>query len=135
MSKPPTAEDLQDDLAFFPLMSREARITTLIAILTRRPANDVPHSVTLQDGRTFEGSPLEIVSAMRALCFVESSSLRDYMDWLVGNTWRWQGITLVVTGETDAERAASIVDELLRTGLGQRGKVYSSAAVIRRQRT
>lgn len=134
MSKPPTAEDVQDDLAHFPLMSREERITTLISILTRRPANDVPHIVTLQDGRTFEGSPLEIVTAMRARCFVESSSLRDYIDWLVGNTLRW-GITLVVTGETDAERAASIVDELLRTGLGQRGKVYSSAAVIRRART
>ncbi|HEY6556550.1 MAG TPA: hypothetical protein VI072_04725 [Polyangiaceae bacterium] len=134
MSKPPTAEDVQDDLALFPLMSREARITTLISILTRRPANDVPHFVTLQDGRTFEGSPLEIVTAMRARCFVQNSSLRDYMDWLVDNTSLW-GITLVVTGETDAERAASIVDELLRTGLGQRGKVYSSAAVIRRART
>ena len=135
MSKTPSAEDLQDELAHFPLMSREARITTLIAILTRRPANDVPHTMTLQDGRTFEGSPLEIVGAMRALCFVESSSLCDYIDWLIGNTWRWEGITLAVTGETDAERAASIVDELLRAGLAQRGNVYSNAAVIRRART
>jgi len=113
-------------------MSPEATVTTLVAILTRKPANDVPHTITLKDGRTFEGSPLEIVGAMRSLCFVGSNSLGDYIDWLIGNAWRWEGITLGVTGETDAERAASVVDELLRTGLAQRGPVYSVGRRSRR---
>ena len=106
-------------------MTREETISTLRAVLTRRPANDVPHIITLQDGRTLEGSALDIVGSMRALCFVTSSSLGDYIDWLIGNTWRWEGITLGVTGDTDAERAASLVAELVRTGLAQHGSVYS----------
>jgi hypothetical protein len=111
---------------------RDEQIAILVAVLTRKPANDVPQTITLQDGRTFVGSALEIVGAMRALCFVDSSSLRDYIDWLVGNTWRWEGVTLGVTGDTDAERAASVVDELLQAGLAQRGDVYT---VTKRSRT
>lgn len=100
---------------------RDEKIAILVAVLGRKPANDVPQTITLPDGRTFQGSALEIVGAMRALCFAPSSSVRDYMDWLVGNTRRWQGLTLGVTGDTDAERAASLVDELLRAGLARRG--------------
>jgi len=44
----------------------------------------------------------------------------QYIAWVVENAGRHEGVALTVTGETDADRAASLVDEMIRTGLARR---------------
>jgi hypothetical protein len=76
--------------------------------------------ITTKDGRSFTGTPLQIVKSMKGLAFGAPSSVADYIQWIVENTQRYEGVGLNVTGETDEELATSLVDEMVRVGLATR---------------
>lgn len=74
--------------------------------------------IEMRDGRVFEGMPAEIVAAMQRLAFGYDGRTRaGYIEWVVGNARRYDAVELQVTGDTDDERAASLVDEMVRVGL------------------
>ena len=74
--------------------------------------------ILMRDGRVFEGTALQIVKAMQDIAFgVEDFTVPKYVAWVVDNARRFEDVELVVKGETDDELAASLVGEMLRTGL------------------
>ncbi|WP_323383250.1 hypothetical protein [Myxococcus dinghuensis] len=76
----------------------------------------------MRDERVFQGTPVQIVRAMQDIAFgVERLSLSEYIDWVVANALRIESIALRVQGTTDEEKAASLVDEMLREGMATRG--------------
>lgn len=76
--------------------------------------------ITLKDGRTYTGTPLQILRHMKQLAFNGGQTIDEYIDYVVENTLRYEGIDLKVTGSTEEERAASLIDEMLRVGLAKR---------------
>jgi hypothetical protein len=75
-------------------------------------------TILMRDGRAFVGTPTEVVQAMHALAMpAQHLSLSEYIDWVVGNTLKFEGLVLVVRGEAVDERASSLVDEMIRAGL------------------
>jgi len=77
-------------------------------------------NITLKDGRTLIGTPLQIVKQMRSLAFTDpEQTLGQYIDWVAENALRFDDIALNVTGETDEQRADSLVQEMLRAGLAR----------------
>lgn len=78
--------------------------------------------ITIRNERVFQGTPVQIVRAMQDIAFgVERLSLPEYIDWVVANAQRVESIALRVQGTTDEEKAASLVDEMLREGMATRG--------------
>lgn len=74
----------------------------------------------LKDGRVVQGTARQIVSTMRSVAqFSTARTLGEYIDWVTSNTGAFEGISLDVKGETEDERIASFVEELLRTGLAE----------------
>jgi hypothetical protein len=74
--------------------------------------------IRMRDDRMFQGTPRQIVRAMQDIAFgVEDFTMRAYIEWVAENARKFEGVELAVTGETDDELAASLVDELLRAGL------------------
>ena len=74
--------------------------------------------ILLSDGRVFSGTPLQIVRAMQDVAFgAEHFSTAEYIDWVATNAERAEGVALQIEGETDEERAASLLAEMLRVGL------------------
>jgi len=72
----------------------------------------------IRDGRVLEGTPRQIVEAMRYIAFgQEQRSLSEYIDWLVDQVQRIESIDLKVEGDTDDEKAASLVQAMLNSGL------------------
>lgn len=77
--------------------------------------------ILMRDGRVFQGTPLQIVQAMQAIAFgVEQLSLDRYIDWVVDNAQRFEGVELKVPEGTPDERAAALVDEMVAKGLASR---------------
>jgi ribosomal protein L5 len=77
--------------------------------------------IELMDGREFEGTPKQIVSQMKSIAFgVEKLTLAEYCDWTADNACKIHGLDVKLVGETDEERAASLVEEMCRTGLARR---------------
>jgi len=77
--------------------------------------------ILMRDDRTFEGTPLQIVRAMQDLAFgVQDLTVSKYIEWVVANARKFEGVELAVTGQTDDELAASLVEEMVRTGLTYR---------------
>jgi hypothetical protein len=75
----------------------------------------------MRDERVFQGTPRQIVRAMQDIAFgVNDFTFRQYIDWVVANAQKFEGVELTVTGETDDDLAASLVDEMIRTGLTKR---------------
>jgi len=73
------------------------------------------------DGRELEGTPRQIVEAMRSLAFGrEGQPLGEYIDWVAGQVSRMMGVELDVQGETDDAKARALVDELLRAGFAEK---------------
>jgi hypothetical protein len=63
-------------------------------------------------------SDLAAVAAMKARAFIEPGvSTSAYIDYVARNARDVFGVTLTIAGSTDEERAASLIGELLRTGL------------------
>ena len=78
--------------------------------------------IVTRDERVLEGTPLQIVRAMKGMAFgVEGLTMRQYIEWVVANAERFEGVVLKVEGGTDEELVASLVTEMLRTGLARRG--------------
>jgi hypothetical protein len=74
--------------------------------------------IVMRDGRVFQGTPLQIVKAMQDIAFgVGDFTVPAYIAWVVDNARRFEGVELAVRGEADDERAASLVEAMLSTGL------------------
>ena len=74
--------------------------------------------IVMRDGRVFQGTALQIVKAMQDIAFgVEDFTVPKYIEWVVANARKFEEVELDVKGETDEELAASLVAEMLRTGL------------------
>ena len=77
--------------------------------------------ITMRDGRVFRGTALQIVKAMQDIAFgVDDYTVREYIDWVAANARKFEEVELAIAGETDEARAASLVDEMVRTGLAER---------------
>lgn len=77
--------------------------------------------ITLQDGRSFQGTASQIVGAMRNIAFhMREAPIGKYIDWVISNTERFEGIRLNVRGTSEEERAASLLDAMLEAGLAKR---------------
>jgi hypothetical protein len=69
------------------------------------------------DGHVFEGTAKQIVAQMHSLAFAaQHLSLREYIDWNIQNVERAFEIKLVVSGDTDEERAASFLEQMVEGG-------------------
>ena len=78
--------------------------------------------IVMRDGRVFQGTPLQIVQAMRAIAFtVPDYTIQQYVEWIVENAQRHEDVALHAVGDTDEALATSLIQEMLRTGLTQRG--------------
>ncbi len=78
--------------------------------------------IVTRDERVLEGTPLQIVQAMKGMAFgVEGFTMRQYIEWVVANAERFEGVVLKVEGGTDEELVASLVAQMIRTGLARRG--------------
>ena len=75
----------------------------------------------MADGRVLEGTAKQIAEAMHALAFgQENRTLSKYIDWAVGQARRMNEIDLEVEGETDDEKAQSLVRAMLAAGLAEK---------------
>jgi hypothetical protein len=75
----------------------------------------------LRDGRVFQGTPKQIVEAMQYIAFgQENRTLGEYIDWLVDQVQRLESIDLKVEGETDEDKAASLVQAMMGSGLAEK---------------
>jgi hypothetical protein len=78
--------------------------------------------IVMNDDRIFQGTPLQIVQAMQAISFgAEALTVPKYIESVVADAQRFEGITLSASGNTDAELAASLISEMIRAGLARRG--------------
>lgn len=74
--------------------------------------------ITMRDGRVFQGTALQIVKAMQDIAFgVDDFTVPQYIEWVVANARRFEEVELVIKGDTEEERAAALVSEMLRAGL------------------
>ena len=77
--------------------------------------------ITTRDGRVFHGTPIQIVKAMQDIAFgVEDISLDGYIDWVVDNARRFEGVELKSSGATTEDRAKSLVEDMIAKALVQR---------------
>jgi hypothetical protein len=77
--------------------------------------------IVMRDGRLFQGTAIQIVRAMQDIAMpAQHLSLAEYIDWVAGNTRRFEEIELEIKGDSDEARAASLVDEMVRVGLARR---------------
>lgn len=75
----------------------------------------------LNDGRVFQGTPKQIVEAMQYIAFgQEHRTLGEYIDWLVGQVQRVESTDLKVEGDTDEDKAASLVQAMVGSGLAEK---------------
>lgn len=75
-------------------------------------------NIVMRDGRVFRGTAVQIVKAMQDIAFgVEQFTLPEYIDWVVQNAAKFEEVELKIAGETDEEKAAALVAEMIRTGL------------------
>ena len=75
----------------------------------------------MSDGRVFQGTPKQIVEAMQYIAFgQENRTLGEYIDWLVDQVQRLESIDLKVEGETDEDKAASLVQAMMGSGLAEK---------------
>jgi len=75
----------------------------------------------LNDGRVFQGTPKQIVEAMQYIAFgQENRTLGEYIDWLVDQVERLESTSLNVEGDTDEEKAASLVQAMVASGLAEK---------------
>ena len=77
-------------------------------------------TIMLKDGRRMQGTALQIVGEMRSLNPGWAGSVRAYVEYVVDQAEQFEGAQLRVTGTTDEEQAASLVNEMLLAGLAER---------------
>ncbi len=75
----------------------------------------------MTDGRVLEGTTKQIAETMQALAFgQEDRTLSEYISWAVEQVRRMNEIDLQVEGETEDEKAQSLVHAMLETGLAEK---------------
>jgi len=68
--------------------------------------------IVTRDDRVFEGTALQIVRAMQGPAFnIDDLTVAKYIVWVVANVQKFEGVALAITGDTEDELAASLVDE------------------------
>ena len=73
------------------------------------------------DGRVLQGTPKQIVEAMQSIAFGQDTrTLGEYIDWIVDQVQRMEGVALEVEGETGEEKAASLVQVMIGAGLAEK---------------
>ena len=73
------------------------------------------------DGRVLQGTPKQIIEAMQSIAFGQDNrTLSEYIDWIVDQVQRMEGIGLEVTGETGGEKASSLVHAMIGAGLAEK---------------
>ena len=78
-------------------------------------------TITMRDGRVFQGTPLQIVKAMQDIAFgVDDLTVPEYIAWVAANARKFEDVELRITGATDDEQASALVDEMVRAGLAIR---------------
>ncbi len=74
--------------------------------------------IIMRDDREFVGTPVQIVRAMKDIAFgVEHLNLAQYIEWVVANAKKFEEVELKVSGVTDDELSAALVDEMIRARL------------------
>jgi hypothetical protein len=74
--------------------------------------------IIMRDGRSFEGTPLEIVRAMQFIAFgVADYTVPQYIRWVAANALKFELVKLEIKGKSEDELADSLVAEMIRTGL------------------
>lgn len=73
----------------------------------------------VSDGSEYFGTPVDIVNGMRDNPWTVNYGLGAYIAFACRSIERWFGLSLKVTGETDALRAESFVRQILSYGLAQ----------------
>ena len=54
--------------------------------------------IKMRDNRVFQGTPRQIVRAMQDIAFgVEDFTVRTYIEWVVENARKFEGVELAVT--------------------------------------
>ena len=75
----------------------------------------------MADGRVLEGTAKQIAEAMHALALGQDNrSLSEYIDWAVDQARRMNEIDMQVEGDTDDEKAKSLVHAMLEAGLAEK---------------
>lgn len=93
----------------------------LPAAVPTSPRLVLPMTLVLRDGSQIAGTPLEIVREMQSHARGAASlPVPRYIDWVVANVRRFEEVDLEVGGNTDEERASSLLSEMLRVGLATR---------------
>jgi hypothetical protein len=78
--------------------------------------------IVMRDGRVFQGTAVQIVQAMQSIAFgVETFTLDQYIDWVIDNARRFEGVELGAQGQTEDARAGALVTAMLDRGLATRG--------------
>ena len=74
--------------------------------------------IEMRDDRRFQGTPVQIVQAMKNIAFgVEHLSLSEYIDWVAAQALKFEGVTLDVAGASAEEKARALVEAMIATGL------------------
>jgi len=73
------------------------------------------------DGRVLQGTAKQIVEAMQYVAFGQQDrTLTEYIDWAAEQASRMNEVDLRITGNSDEERAESLVRAMLEAGLAER---------------
>ena len=73
------------------------------------------------DGRVFQGTAKQIVMQMKSVSFgLEHLTLGEFIDRNIASIARAFGVSLSVVGETDEERAASFLEQMVEGGYARR---------------
>ena len=74
--------------------------------------------IEMRDGRRFEGTPVQIVQAMKSIAFgVDGKSLSEYIDWVAAQALKFESVELDVRGDDEEAKAAALVRAMLEAGL------------------
>lgn len=68
------------------------------------------------DERTFTGTPVQIVKQMLSMSFAQHETIAGYIEWMQGNAERLGDEPFKVTGSTDEELAASLIEAMIAKG-------------------
>lgn len=70
--------------------------------------------IMLRDGLTYEGTPHEIVKAMKEMGFdCGRMTLSEYIDWAANNVKKFELVTIDVAGDTEVAKAEALVKAML----------------------
>lgn len=75
----------------------------------------------VQDGRVFDGTPVQIVQSMKSIALgAPTMTLGQYVDWVAARAGAIEGLALEVGGVTDEEKCERLIERMLARGLAER---------------